>query len=202
MRSSAAARDMIVFFEVSSKEYYMKKYQRPEWPGVKSGITIGIGYDVGYATKKQLWDDWRGVIPDSMIRTLEMACGIAGPRAGQIVGAYQSVIVPWDAAIKVFDKTVLPRWEAKIAALKGSEKLNPNQFGALVSLAYNRGAGGFSTLGERYREMNAIKADLIRGDLSKISKHILSMKRLWPTVPGLLKRREQEAAMFDRPYHP
>lgn len=190
---------MIVFFEVTSKEYYKKKYERPTWPGVKSGITIGIGYDVGYATKKQLWDDWGNILPGHMIRTLEKACGIAGNRAGQIVGSYQTVVVPWEAAIQVFDKTVVPRWEEKIAALKGSEKLNPHQFGALVSLAYNRGAS-FSAIGDRYKEMNWIKADLARGDTSKISGYIRSMKRLWPGVPGLLKRRDQEAALFDKPY--
>jgi GH24 family phage-related lysozyme (muramidase) len=200
MRMSPEARDMIVYFEVSSKEYYKKKYERPEWPGVQSGITIGIGYDVGYATKKQLWEDWQGVIPDRMLRTLEMAVGVTGQRAGVIIGSYQTVTVPWEAAITVFDKTVVPRWEAKIAALEGSEKLNPHQFGALVSLAYNRGAS-FSAVGNRYREMNAIKADLASGNLARIPSHLRSMKRLWPGVKGLLIRRDKEAEMFERPYH-
>lgn len=199
MKISPEARDLIVEFEVTSKEYYEKKYQRPEWPGVRSGVTIGIGYDVGYATKEQLWSDWKGEIPDEMIRTLEQAVGVTGQRAAAILGAYQSVVVPWDAAIRVFDKTVIPRWEENVLKkVKGAEKLNPNQFGALVSLAYNRGASGFQLQDARNREMNEIRKLVLSGEYAKIPAQFRSMKRLWPGVKGLLRRRDREAALFEK----
>ena len=44
---SQAAIDLIVREEVSGKEVYERNYRRPEWPGGSSGVTIGIGYDVG-----------------------------------------------------------------------------------------------------------------------------------------------------------
>src|SRR4051794_27103981 len=31
--------------EVSSREFYDKKCARPTWPGLASGVTIGVGYD-------------------------------------------------------------------------------------------------------------------------------------------------------------
>ena len=46
MRSSQAAFDLIVKEEVSSEAVYRKKYQRPEWPGVNSGATVGIGFNL------------------------------------------------------------------------------------------------------------------------------------------------------------
>ena len=61
---SQAAIDLIVCEEVSGKEVYERNYRRPEWPGGSSGVTIGIGYDVGagVSDKAQLWADWRGRI--------------------------------------------------------------------------------------------------------------------------------------------
>ena len=198
MRISTAARDMIVHFEVTSREYYNRRYRRPEWPGEASGVTIGIGYDVGYATRKQLWDDWRGEIPDHMVRKLEMAVGVTGQRARAIVGRYQDVDVPWDPAVRVFERTVLPRWEDKVLQLDGADRLNPHQLGALVSLTYNRGFS-YGGIGDRYREMNWIRRDLAKGVTRNVPGYILSMKRLW-TNTGLRRRRDAEAEMFARPW--
>jgi hypothetical protein len=55
---SDAAIDLIITFEVSSPAVYERKYRRPIWPRGRSGITIGIGYDVGYAVKGVLVRDW------------------------------------------------------------------------------------------------------------------------------------------------
>jgi hypothetical protein len=47
-RVSERAIQLIVYFEVTDEATYRRKYQRPVWPGLNSGVTIGIGYDVGY----------------------------------------------------------------------------------------------------------------------------------------------------------
>src|SRR5262249_30700565 len=67
---SEQAFDLIVEFEVSTEQTYTQKYRRPVWPKGQSGATIGIGYDVGYASNPQLWADWDGAIPDKMIEAL------------------------------------------------------------------------------------------------------------------------------------
>src|SRR5438067_11642326 len=47
---SDKARDLIFKFEDLD--------QPGEWPGGESGVTIGIGYDLGFATSEQFKADW------------------------------------------------------------------------------------------------------------------------------------------------
>lgn len=196
---SQDAIDLIVREEVSSEAVYRKRYTRPEWPGVQSGVTIGIGYDVGYQTPARVRADWQGRIPDSMIVALQGACGITGERARNLAYALRkSVNVPWEAAVSNFEEVVLPRWIATVASkLPNCDKLNSDCLGALVSLAYNRGPS-FGNTGDRYREMRAIRALMAAGNFAGIPAQFRSMKRLWPSVPGLQGRREREAKLFER----
>jgi hypothetical protein len=75
---SDKAFNMIVMFEVSSQAAYQAKYQHPIWPGGASGVTIGIGYDVGYVSQQLLGQDWQGAIPDAVIQALRPAIGVRG----------------------------------------------------------------------------------------------------------------------------
>lgn len=200
---SDAARDLIVAEEVSSKSTYEARYQRPEWPGGMSGITIGIGYDIGAGVRSagQLRADWGNRIPDRMIEALVPCIGVTGERARQMLGIVRDkVIVPWDAAIGVFDAVDVPRWYAICkAALPNFEMLSPDCKGVLVSLAYNRGAS-FDKDGDRYTEMRAIKIHMSQRDFGKIPAELRSMKRLWPmqSMRGLVLRREHEAQLFEQ----
>ncbi len=125
---SQAAIDLIVREEVSGKEVYERNYRRPEWPGGSSGVTIGIGYDVGagVSDKAQLWSDWRGRIPDQMIAALEPAIGVTGERARVLTARLRDKVdVPWDAAMAVFEGVDVPRWYAICAkALPNFEELS------------------------------------------------------------------------------
>jgi hypothetical protein len=47
---SKPAIDYIISYEVTSPNVYNKKYTSPIRPDGKSGITIGIGTDLGYTT--------------------------------------------------------------------------------------------------------------------------------------------------------
>jgi len=198
---SKEAENLIIAEEVSSAAVYKAKYQHPEWPGGASGITIGIGYDVGAGVKnkQQLWNDWRGHIPDAMITALEPAIGVTGEAAHALLGRVRnSVNVPWEAAIAVFEGVDIPRWYNLCKNhLPNFEMLSPDCKGALVSLAYNRGAS-FDSAGDRYTEMRAIKAHMENMKFSKIPAEFRSMKRLWPNVAGLRARRDHEADLFQR----
>jgi uncharacterized protein (TIGR02594 family) len=191
--------NLIVECEVTSRKVYDQKYRRPEWPGLSSGLTIGIGYDVGYATEKQLAADWSGVIDASMLSALRPAIGVTGPRAQELLALIRArVNIPWEAAIQVHRTKVIPRWVAIVEkALPNARRLPPDCLGALVSLTYNRGAS-FAKAGDRYREMRAIKDCMAREDFAAIPGHIRAMTRLWPNTAGLRRRREQEAALFER----
>jgi pimeloyl-ACP methyl ester carboxylesterase len=195
---SVRAFDMIVEFEVSSEALYTSRYRRPVWPKKASGVTIGIGYDVGYEPIAQLHQDWDGAIPAPMVKALEAALGVTGTPADAVAANLRnSVDVPWDAAISVHRSKVIPRWVGLVEGrLPNTNLLSADSLGALVSLTYNRGAS-FDNPDDRYTEMRAIKADMIAKAFGKIPDELRSMKRLWPDVPGLQDRREKEAKLFE-----
>lgn len=202
LKSSQAAIDLIVMEEVSSQAAYQKLYQHPEWPGGMSGVTIGIGYDCGYSTAATIAADWGDKLPPEVVKCLEDVAGIHGSPASsyahQLRGA---VTVPWEAAMAVFQQRDMPKWEQTVAhALPNTDKLSPDSFGALVSLAYNRGAS-FSLQGDRYTEMRDIHALMAAGQFDRIPDEFRSMKRLWPNTVGLRNRRDHEAALFAKGLH-
>lgn len=199
VKSSQAAIDLIVAEEVSSQATYQQMYQHPEWPGGASGVTIGIGYDCGYSRPDIIAADWGDKLPAPMVKCLEDVAGVTGSPASsyahQLRGA---VTVPWDAAMAVFIGRDMPKWEAIVAhALPNTDKLSPDSFGALVSLAYNRGAS-FSNAGDRFREMRAIHDLMAAEQFDQIPGEFRSMKRLWPNVSGLQHRRDHEADLFQK----
>jgi len=198
---SDAARDLIVASEVTSEAVYKRQFVHTVWPGGGSGVTIGIGYDIGagVSSKKKLWADWQGRISDAMINALEPAIGVTGSRAKALAQRMKSkVTIPWDTAIEVFDAVTVPRWAAIVRkALPNTDKLTLDQFGALVSLAYNRGPS-FAKAGTRYTEMRAIKSHMAAQRFDLIPAEFRSMKRIWPTMRGLRIRRDAEAALFAR----
>lgn len=199
IRSSQAAIDLIVMEEVSSKQIYMAKYQHPEWPGGASGVTIGIGYDCGYATSGTITADWSDKLPSSMVSALAHVAGIHGSPAKSYAHSLRGVVtVPWEAAMAVFSHHDMPKWEGIVSrALPNTNLLSGDCFGALVSLTYNRGAS-FDKQDDRYREMRSIKTHMMSKNFDAIPADLLSMRRLWPNVSGLRHRREHEAALFTK----
>jgi len=198
MRSSRAAVDLIVANEVTSKAYYEKHYVRPEWPGGASGLTVGIGYDLGYNTEDTILHDWAGKLTPDVIAKMQRFAGVTGQAAKAQLANAHSIVVPWDAAMAVFMDVSLPKFEnLTLKACPGSEKLPAGCFGVLASLTYNRGAS-YTKDGDRYREMRNIRALVMRGEWDKVEHEIRSMKRLWPGVAGLLRRRDEEADLWRR----
>lgn len=198
---SQDAFDIIVDFEVSSRAAYEKKYTRPIHPGGASGITIGIGYDCGYATAVQIAADWGGMMPGTMVKALQGVTGLTGVNAQAALTSVRAAVeVPWDAALTVFANTSLPKYAALAAKLPNYDDLHPHCKGALVSLVYNRGAS-FSNAGDRYQEMRAIKAHMATRQFVAIPAEFRAMKRIWagePSLKGLLVRRDMEAELFER----
>lgn len=196
---SDKAINLIIDFEVSGRSYYEKHYRKPEWPGGSSGITIGIGYDLGYANEKKINADWTGKIPGPMIQSLIRFSGYTGSAASEKLGAAKKLIdIPWQAAYDVFMNRDIPEWIRTVqTALPNTSLLSEDSFGALVSLAYNRGAS-FSKIGDRYTEMNDIKRYMISKEFDKIPDCFRRMKRLWPNAAGLRDRRDREALLFQQ----
>jgi GH24 family phage-related lysozyme (muramidase) len=185
-------------FEISSKSYYTKKLSKCVWPGGKSGVTIGIGYDLGYVSKRTFERDWSGLVSAKTVEHLKTACGKKGKSAKNAVSRLKRtrIKVPLRAAEKVFYKKTLPKYARQTRrAFPGVEDLPPDAQAMLLSLVYNRGA---SLSGSRRKEMKTIRRLVKKKNLHGIAEQYKAMKRLWENkgLEGLLKRRDKEARLI------
>jgi len=187
--------DFIIAHEISSKSYYEARLTKPTWPGGASGITIGIGYDMGYCSVDEFEQTWSAYLSSEDLSKLKQACGIKGAPAEKIVSEFSTIKIPYSAAENVFTKTSIPAYAKKTqTAFPGIDKLEPDAQAAILSLVYNRGT---SMKGDSRKEMLDMKGLIENKDYAAISTKIEEMKRLWKLkgLDGLLKRRDEEADM-------
>ena len=194
---SQRAFNRTVAEEVTSQAYYTKHYECPEWPGLASGVTIAIGYDLGQASREKIKADWSGLVSSDMLQVMISCSGITGAAAKAKCAEVRSkILIPWDAAISVFARRDVPQWtSAVLRAVPGAEKLSGDCLGVLVDIAYNRGCS-FSSQDDRHREMRAIRLDVASGRLDLVPGEIKSMKRLWPGTDGLLHRCDNRIVLW------
>lgn len=191
---SKKATDLIIQHEVGGRSYYDKKLQTPIWAGGESGVTIGMGYDLGFNTEKQFMLDWSGVINLNFINALRPTIGIKGIQAkAMLKGEILNVRIPYNTAYEVFVKSSLPRYYAMTKKIyPNMDLLNEDTKGALVSVVYNRGN---KLEGDSRAEMRAIVDLIATQDYEGIAEQIEKSKRLWEGkgLDGLVTRRESEA---------
>lgn len=196
---SDKAYALILKYEVGGGEsYYNKALKRPTYPGGQSGVTIGIGYDLGYNTASQFKKDWYQHLDVNSYNLLATTIGKKGAAAKSCIARVKNINVSWDSAESVFQSDTLPRFinETK-RAFPGSDALHPDAFGTLVSLVFNRGG---SVTGASRMEMNNIRKAIL-GEIKTLNLYnyiagqIIAMKRLWvgKGLDGLLTRRDEEA---------
>jgi GH24 family phage-related lysozyme (muramidase) len=191
---SKKATDLIIQHEVGGRAYYEKKLQAPIWAGGESGVTIGMGYDLGYNSEKQFMLDWSGVINLNYINALRPTIGIKGIQAkAMLKGEILNVRIPYNTAYEVFVKSLLPRYYAMTKKIyPNMDLLNEDTKGALVSVVFNRGN---RLEGDSRAEMRAIVDLIAKQDYEGIAEQIEKSKRLWEGkgLDGLVTRRESEA---------
>lgn len=191
---SKRAIELIIQHEVGGRAYYDKKLQAPIWAGGESGVTIGMGYDLGYNSEKQFMLDWSGAINLNFINALRPTIGIKGPQAkAMLKGEILNVRIPYNTAYEVFVKSSLPRYYAMTKKIyPNMDLLNLDTQGALVSVVYNRGN---KLEGDSRAEMRAIVDLISKQDYEGIAEQIEKSKRLWEGkgLDGLVTRRESEA---------
>lgn len=197
---SAAAYALILQYEVGGGEaYYNKELKHPSYPGGESGVTIGIGYDLGYNTASQFATDWKAILDSNSYDRLVPHLGKKSSAAKAAVSSVKDITIPWPSAQSVFKGNTLPRFISEtVRAFPGAQTLHPDAFGALVSLVFNRGG---SVSGSSRVEMLNIKNAIAcnQSDIYKyIASQIIAMKRLWvgKGLDGLLTRRDDEAKLI------
>lgn len=194
--------DFIVGEEVGGQSYYTKFACHPSWPGGSSGVTIGVGYDLGQTNAQGFQAIWGDKLDAGSAGRLATALGVhaATPEGAQqcktLVDQLHDIVIPWDMAMDVFTNRILPGYISRtLAAFPGVEKLDGLCLGAMVSLVYNRGT---SLVGDSRTEMKTIHDLIAAGTPDGVPDQFRAMKRLWPTVAGLQKRRDAEADMFQQ----
>ena len=200
MRTPEAAVNFMMFAEIGSQRDYTPG---PKWPGGASGVTIGIGYDLGYHTAAEISVDWQPYLDNGSLKKLVSCSRVTGTSARVMAQLAGAVLVPFDAAVNVFRGTSVARAEAQtIAAFANCDLLPDQSFGALVSLVYNRGADTSNT--PNRLEMHEIADSMALCRFADVPDLIRKMKRLWEWPNGVAKagfgglvtRRDAEAAMF------
>jgi GH24 family phage-related lysozyme (muramidase) len=171
--------------------------QPGQWPGGDSGITIGVGYDLGFATEEQFEEDWSPFLTSDEIDRLKDVIGLAGEQARQRAADFRDIKIKRADAEQVFKERTLPLYSQRTEdAFPGLDQLPEKVQGALVSLVFNRGPG---MNGDSRREMRAVRDAVANGDLQEIANQLRSMKRIWEGkgLDGLLRRRDAEADLVE-----
>ena len=196
--------DLILEFEVGGGEnYYNKFLKNPAWPEGQSGVTIGVGYDLGYVNKAEFSEDWKD-LPKETFDRLYKVVGIKGYNAKNLIRGLKDITIPWDLALKVFNnKTVTKFWNLTKDTFPNFDNLPEDAKGGLVSLVFNRGA---ALEGDRRREMKLIRdgmklvSNYDQKALTFIANQIRNMKRIWiggSIEKGMSRRRDAEAKIIE-----
>jgi hypothetical protein len=196
--------DLIFEFEVGGGEnYYNKFLKNPTWPGEQSGVTIGIGYDLGYVNKTEFTNDWKE-LPQKDFDRLYKVVGIKGYQTKELSRKLKDITIPWELAVKVFNnKTVKKFYDLTKNTFPNFDNLPEDAKGGLVSLVFNRGA---ALEGDRRREMKLIRDGMKlvsvydQKALTFIANQIRNMKRIWiggSIEKGMSRRRDAEAKLIE-----
>ena len=196
---------LILEFEVGGGEnYYNKFLKNPAWPGEQSGVTIGVGYDLGYVNKAEFSEDWKD-LPKETFDRLYKVVGIKGYNAKNLIRGLKDIVIPWDLSLKVFNnKTVTKFYNLTRQTFPNFDNLPEDAKGGLVSLVFNRGA---ALEGNRRREMKLIRdgmklvSTFDQKALTFIANQIRNMKRIWAggsIEKGMNRRRDAEAKLIEQ----
>ena len=175
--------NLILEFEVGGgQNYYNKFLKNPAWPEGQSGVTIGVGYDLGYVNKTEFSEDWKD-LPKDIFDRLYKVVGIKGYNAKNLIRGLKDIVIPWDLSLKVFNnKTVTKFYNLTRQTFPNFDKMPEDAKGGLVSLVFNRGS---ALEGDRRREMKLIRDGMKitntfdQKALTFIANQIRNMKRIW-----------------------
>ncbi len=203
------ATDGVAFIakeETGGLSYYDAVTRWPHFPGLASGITIGVGYDLKFNTEANFRELWGDHLPRQTLNELSRDIGNPGTKKRAKELKQLGIEIPFKAAWPVFVEKTLPRYYSDTEAIYPSLESLPGLCrSALVSIVFNRGN---SLAGSGRQEMRAIRDILKTANdpalhknkrkmvLADVEDQIVSMQRLWDRSSGLYKRRQGEANMW------
>lgn len=208
-----AAEDLITDFEVSATSpqgidgghgYYDRHYQKPTWPEGDSGVTVGIGVDLGQQSKEATEESWQAFLGADTVRRLASCAGITGTKAKAVTATMQDISIVWNPALQEFDGYEVPNyWSLTRRTFPGFDNLRANAQGALVSLIYNRGSAMAGPSRVDMRTVRSAVADEDYAAMAEAVRHMdVTMGNAWRNAgiyDGMAARREAEAELILKP---
>ena len=85
----------IIAWETGGESYYDRN---PEWPGEASGITIGVGWDLGHTPATETSRAWAPHLDAATLAMLVSVSGRKGAAAQEVLPHVRHLVVPWAAA--------------------------------------------------------------------------------------------------------
>ena len=169
-----------------------------------SGVTLGIGYDLGQQTKEQIRKDLAQFYTPAQIERLVKVQGLKGTVAQNATAGIQDIKISKDTSIQMalFVKKRYSQWAVDI--YPELLNLHPHCQGALLSLVFNRGKGlqdpPPGKKGLTRKHMRQISEALKSGKIETIPDTLRDMAHLWEggSAPGLPPRRRGEADWFEK----
>jgi hypothetical protein len=193
------AREFLIDSESVQRHPYIPAGSAP------SGITLGVGWDVGRHTRVQMHAAW-AALGDATLSRLDAAVGKRGAEAKIILPKLRDIEIAPSLAIQVLDISLRDQYLPFVVGLfPGLERLPAAVQVVLISIVFNRGSrmGGdpdWANVKEPDRrwEMREMQGDVANGDLFGIYAHLGTMKRVWETTGprGLVLRRRDEQALI------
>lgn len=191
---TSQGRALLLEFEVGGgKSYYDKLLARPTWPEFASGVTIGIGYDLGYNSPAVIAEDW-SELPQEWVKRLVSCAGITGQKAKGRIAALRDIVIPWDVSMRVFERVTVTKFrQLCVRTWPEYRELTDTCQDSLLSLTFNRGN---SMVGEKRKHMRAIRDLCPSQDYPGIAGQERAMVVIWrgTTIEaGMHRRRFAEA---------
>jgi GH24 family phage-related lysozyme (muramidase) len=210
---SKKANDLIIKYEVGGGEaYYNKKARFPIWPGGASGVTIGIGVDLGHISFKEFDTYISTYYSTDESSRLAKCIGHTGSQNDpnseiemkSLVQSVSDCELSWENALALHIDYTIPIYHKRtLKTFKGIEKLPLDAQGAIVSLVFNRGTrltgpnrqhmGNIANLISQYTPSNK------KTILEEIAKNFEDMISIWEgqkIYEGIKKRRLEEALLI------
>jgi hypothetical protein len=156
--------------------------QPGKFPGGKSGVTIGYGYDLGQESRGDFEKDWKPLLSAADFAALSKTLGLKGPDAKAACAALKGIKITQAMAASVFLQRSVPKYQLLTQkAFNGVDQLPADVQGMLFSIVYNRGGGmkdSDPVIRDRL-EMRLIRDTVSKKDLAAIAQQIRNMRRLW-----------------------
>lgn len=189
--------DFLITNAIPSKDVYERRYQSPYITGRHSGVMVGIGYDCGYASRKDIQDTWEPYLSSTELSALLKTHGKVGIDAKEVLHTVSEIKILYHTALHIFYTNILPGCALDVTKIyPGVTSLLPDCQLAILSLVYNRGPLIDDTPGRE--EMVALAGYITGKDYSAIAQHLRSMKRLWARDTKQHDLREQEAHLAEK----